>query len=238
MKRSMRLTIIIIQGIFALHILTNTFLMYAANVTPQDSGEISVNVRYGEDPALLTKYHPILQCYLLTDSSDILSQIEQLKEQSKAQLEPLIKQYMLVAETLSQITLNAPTDKEKQAEKNRLHKMFNKTEKTINNILEQYRAVIDSIIHHHTIRTCTMSLSSVSPQLSTLSCQFRHIPSGGYRIYGVLIFSTTKLTWFEPVSIKGGDSYTVNLNRDNIKNPDWTELNWWSFMNLDFSKHH
>jgi hypothetical protein len=30
----------------------------------------------------------------------------------------------------------------------------------------------------------------------------------------------------------------VTLTRNNLKNPYWTDLNWWSFMNLDFSKHH
>ena len=91
---------------------------------------------------------------------------------------------------------------------------------------------------------------------SGVSHQFQNVAPGKYRLYGILAFSTTTLRWFEPIVVKcgvqnsfrkagvqnsfckGGDRPTVYLTRDNIMNPYWTELNWWSFMNLDFSKHH
>jgi len=228
----------IVAGVFILSAFMNSPLSHARTGGPPDSGEIAVNIYYGKDTALFTEYTTTVQLYLLTDDDDILAQIEQLKEQSKAKLEPLVKQYMQAAEKLTQLALEVGTDREKQDEKKRLHNIFTIAEKTLNAILKKYRGVIDSLIEHHTLQTFTMPLSRIMHHVSSINHQFENVAPGKYRVYGIMAFSTTTLRWFEHITVKGGDRHTIYLTQDNITNPYWTDLNWWSFMNLDFSKHH
>jgi hypothetical protein len=232
----------LIISIFILTIFTNKYVSYAESVISPASVEVAVEIDCGKDTALFTKYTPIVQISLLSDRNDILSQIENLREQSKVELEPLVKQYMLTAEKLTQLTAktDADTTQTIQQSKKRLSSAFKAIEKEINAVLIHYQAIIDSRIQQNTLETFMLSCSDVS-------CHFQNVAPGKYRIYGVMTFSTTTLRWFEPVIVKsgvqnsfckGGDRPTVYLTRDNIMNPYWTELNWWSFMNLDFSKHH
>jgi len=210
----------------------NVLPAYAETPESQDSGEIVVKIHYKESAALFTRYDARIHLSLLIDDEDLLSQIELLREQSKPELEPLIKQYMYTAETLTQFALKNKNVRDTQQKKEQFMKVFTTTQKRIHTVLAQYKAVIKSIIQRHTLRTLH-DKSAFSDQL-----QFSELSAGRYRVYGALTFATTSLTWFEPIHVKGGGRYTVTLTRENMMNPDWTELNWWSFMNLDFSKHH
>lgn len=232
----------LIISIFILTTFIHNRVSYAESVIPHNSGEIAVEIDCGKDTVLFTKYTPIVRISLLSDKNDILSQIENLREQSKVELGPLVKQYMLTAEKLTQLTTKTDADTAQtiQQSKKRLSSAFKAIEKKINAVLTHYQAIIDSRIQQNTLETFTLPCSGVSRQ-------FQNVAPGKYRIYGILTFSTTTLRWFEPIIVKygvqnsfckGGDRPTVYLTRDNIMNPYWTELNWWSFMNLDFSKHH
>jgi hypothetical protein len=108
---------------------------------------------------------------------------------------------------------------------------FKTTEKAIETVLERYRMLIDARLQRDTIKTLTSSYP-------TVTSQFENVAPGTYRLYGVMTFATTTLRWFEPIVMKGGGRYSITLTRENLLNPYWTDLNWWSFMNLDFSKHH
>ena len=232
----------LIISIFILTAFINNRVLYAESFISPDSGEITVEIDCGKDMTLFTKYTPIVRISLLSDKNDILSQIENLREQSKVELEPLVKQYMLTAEKLTQLTAKTDVDTAQtiQRSKKRLFIDFKEVGEKIDAVLQHYQTTIDSLIEQNTLQT--LSISS-----SRATYQFSNIAAGKYRIYGVMTFSTTTLRWFEPIVVKcgvqnsfcqGGDRPTVYLTRDNIMNPYWTELNWWSFMNLDFSKHH
>jgi hypothetical protein len=166
-----------------------------------------------------------LTLVLLDDTPDLLAQITALQEKSKPELEPLIKQYMYAAEMLGRLALS---ESEKRTQ---FLQQFVEVEQQINIILDGYRKQIDEILE-------SAALLSTTCSSITESCSLSDVVPGNYRIYAELSFSTTMLQWFEPIEVKGGDSVPVNLTRDNLKNPYWTDLNWWSFMNLDFSKHH
>lgn len=166
-----------------------------------------------------------LRVALLDDTTDLLAHITRLQEDSKKGLEPLVKRYIHAAEMLTQ--LRAATAEEKAP----IIQRFRRAERQIDDILSSYRQQIDQLLERATLNMYTASTLDES-------FVFSGIPSGNYRVYAELMFSTTTLRWFESVSVKGGDDGSVNLTRDNLKNPYWTDLNWWSFMNLDFSKHH
>jgi hypothetical protein len=221
-------------SIFIVTAFINSPLLYAETHVTQTSGEIAVNIYYGKDTALSTKYTPAIHLYLLNDKDNILAQIEQLKEQSKAELERLIKQYMLAAEMLTQLAVKTGTESITQHTKDQLSEDFKVNKKRIDAVLEHYQTAIDTLIEQHTLQTHTTSV----PRITHHASRIRNIAPGKYRLYGVMTFATTTLRWFEPIVVKGGDRHTVYLTRDNLMNPYWTDLNWWSFMNLDFSKHH
>jgi hypothetical protein len=197
----------------------------------QDDGEILVTIHYVQDSTVLTRYTPSIQLSLLDDRDPILAHLEQLREQSKGELEPLVKQYMQIAETLTRLAVTADTGHSSQETKAQFVQTFKITEKAIETILERYRMLIDARLQHDTIKTLTTSCS-------TVTSQFENVAPGAYRLYGVMTFATTTLRWFEPIVVKGGGCYPITLTRENLLNPYWTDLNWWSFMNLDFSKHH
>jgi hypothetical protein len=166
-----------------------------------------------------------LTLLLLDDTHDLLAQMTALQEKSKPELEPLIKQYMYAAEILGRLAVS------ESKKRTQFQQQFAEVEQQINNILDNYRKQIDAILESAAL------LSNMCFSI-TESCFLPDVAPGNYRIYAELSFSTTTLRWFEPIEVKGGDSVPVNLTRDNLKNPYWTDLNWWSFMNLDFSKHH
>jgi hypothetical protein len=197
----------------------------------QDAGEILVTIHYPQDPTVLTRHMPSIQLSLLDDRDPILAHLEQLREQSKGELEPLVKEYMRIAGTLTQFAVTADTGQLPQEKKTQLVQTFKTTEKAIETVLERYRMLIDARLQRDTIKTLTSSYP-------TVTSQFKNVAPGPYRLYGVMTFATTTLRWFEPIVVKGGDRYTITLTRENLLNPYWTDLNWWSFMNLDFSKHH
>lgn len=182
------------------------------------------------DPAVFRKYDAHIALYLLDDQDDIFTQIEALREQSKAELEPVIKQYMLTVEALNQVA--SQKKKGLNPEKDRLLSRFKAIEGQVDLLLEQYKERIDTLIEGHILQTIRMEFP-----VSKALC-FKDLLPGKYRVYGELTFSTTRLRWFKALIIRGGDSYTIIFTRQNMQNPYWTELNWWSFMNLDFSKHH
>jgi hypothetical protein len=229
MKSSIKGSILI--SLFILITILNIPVAHTETGSSQNSGEIIVNLYYGMDPAVLTRYPPTIQLSLLDDRENILAQIEQLREQSKVELEPVVKQYMQTAETLIQLTMKTRAGQAPQHTREQLVNTFKTTEQNIEAVLERYRPIIAARIHQATIETFTLS----DP---TVNAQFGNVAPGPYRIYGVMTFATTTLRWFEPIEVKGGDRSTVNLTRANMMNPYWTDLNWWSFMNLDFSKHH
>jgi hypothetical protein len=209
----------------------NSPFSYSETTVLANSGEVIVNLDYGKDTAGLTRYPPAIQLSLLDDRENIFAQIEQLREQSKAELEPLVKQYMQTAEALTQLAVKTNTGQSARHTRERLLNAFKTTEKNIQMVLEHYRTLITARIQQDTIETLTLP----DP---TVNGQFGNVTPGRYRIYGVMTFATTTLRWFEPIVVKGGDRHTVDLTRENMTNPYWTDLNWWSFMNLDFSKHH
>ncbi len=162
---------------------------------------------------------------LLDDAHDIFAQITALQEESKPALEPVLKRYMYAAEMLGRLPA---ADAEKRAQ---FHQQFSEAETQINRILAGYRQQIYDILDN-------AALMSTACSSLTEACSLSGVASGKYRVSAELSFSSTTLRWFEPVEVKGGEAISVSLTRDNLKNPYWTDLNWWSFMNLDFSKHH
>lgn len=201
-----------------------------ATCLSRDTGEFSVIFRDQADPAVFREYDAHIALYLLDDNDDTFTQIEALREQSKAELEPVIKQYMLTVEALNQVA--SQKKKGLNPEKDRLLSTFKVIEEQVGLILEEYKERIDKLIQGHILQTIRMKFPVSEP------LWFKELFPGKYRVYGELTFSTTRLRWFEPLIIRGGDSYTIIFTRQNMQNPYWTELNWWSFMNLDFSKHH
>jgi hypothetical protein len=195
----------------------------------QAPGDITVAFKYAVAPDVFVQSPPTLQILFLSDHDDIFSQIEALKEQSKAELEPLVKQYMYAAETL--MTSAAEARQADQQTQKRAAELFKTAETHIEVVLARYQLQIDSLMQQHTLMTAMLTLLPAERR-------FTQIQAGKYRVYAVLTFSTTALRWFEPVEVKGGGRHTITLTRENLMNPYWTDLNWWSFMNLDFSKHH
>jgi hypothetical protein len=116
-------------------------------------------------------------------------------------------------------------------EKAQFIQQFREAEQQIEEVLTEYRKPIEILLNNATIVSKTYSSWEES-------FPFHGIEAGIYRVYAELSFSTTTLHWFEPLQLKGGGDSSVILTRDNLNNPYWTDLNWWSFMNLDFSKHH
>ncbi|MBD3304762.1 hypothetical protein GF339_00260 [candidate division KSB3 bacterium] len=205
---------------------------FAAPEPSKHTGEVLITVQYEGGAEFLARYQPRLTVSLLDDRDDLLTQIERLREASKGELEPLMRQYMYLAESLTQIALQQAPPQQKVQKQAQIADRFHRIEQKLSHVLTQYRTRIASLLRKHTLRTLPAKPLSAAPR------RFKAIPPGRYRIYTVLRFATTTLTWFEPVQIQGGDRPNILLTRENMRNPDWTELNWWSFMNLDFSKHH
>ena len=136
---------------------------------------------------------------------------------------------MRVTEALTKLATTARETH--QAQQEQLVRRFTILDLHIQEILDAYQVQLDALIKQRTVRT--LSCPGI-----TEPCRIADIPPGRYRLYGVVTFSTTTLRWFEAIVLKGGDRPTVILTRENLMNPYWTELNWWSFINLDFSKHH
>ena len=167
-----------------------------------------------------------LSVALIDDSSDVLAQIDAWREASKPTLEPLIKRYMYLAERLAQLT-NAADSHERQ----RLGAEMRELETQKDKALTAYRANIRTLLAAQTKKRIDVAVDSLPVTLEALS-------PGAYRAHVILTVKTTQFHWFEPFHIQGGDRLAIRLSREHIKNPDWTDFNWWSFMNLDFSKHH
>ncbi|GAK56072.1 hypothetical protein U27_03034 [Candidatus Vecturithrix granuli] len=201
---------------------------YARPSRCEGRGELVIEVLYPPDIETLAKYDPQFQITLLADDEDILGQIKRLQDQSKPELEPLVKQYMYAAEALNQFKNGKITDQQ-QAQ---LMQSFTVAEKRIQQVLERYTALITVLLQRYTHQKIP------NAPFATTILTLRDVAPGHYRVYGVLTYTTTTLAWFEPVHIKGGERRTITFTRDNLHNPYWTELNWWSFVNLDFSKHH
>ncbi|PIE35541.1 hypothetical protein CSA56_03815 [candidate division KSB3 bacterium] len=195
------------------------------------AGEISVVVSIREEFTNLDAYSPRLTLCVLDDRQDIGAYIERLREESKPVLEPLVRRYMLSSEALTRLTVRRDSPAI-QKERSRLRADFSSANEDIDSILAYYRRRIDRCIEQAIIRhLAEMPVRSDAIVL-------RELPPGTYRVYGVISFATTTLHWFEGVTLEGGESHSIILTRTNMMNPYWTDLNWWSFMNLDFSKHH
>ena len=166
--------------------------------------------------------------FLLDDHQDLSGLLTELQEESKAQLEPLVKKYMYTAELLTRLA----AQRERAVEKKQALLSFHKQEAQIQHILDKYTAQIIQLFQKQTLQIRREEGRSVE------RIEFHDIPSGNYRVYAVLTFATTTLHWFEALNIKGGDTALCVLTRETLNNPYWTELNWWKFINLDFSKHH
>ena len=209
-------------------ILTGTMFGYAASSECEEKGELVVELLYPQNLKTLAQYEPQLEITLLADDDDLLGQIDALQEQSKPELEPLVKQYMYAAEALHQ----SRTGKITQHQQTQFMRNFTAAEKRIHKVLERYTPMITDLLDRHTRQKIR------NTPLLTATLSFHDLAPGQYRVYGVLTYTTTRLTWFEPVHVKGGERRTITFTRDNLHNPYWTALNWWSFVNLDFSKHH
>lgn len=205
------------------------FLHDAAIFANQPTGELIVTVRYDEQADILRMNHAEIRLQLLDDRADLLAQIEALRQQSKAELEPVIKAYMYAAGALTRLaSQNSP---EQQSQQEQLSRTFKASEQQLYAILARYRESIRTIMQRDMVQTHALSASTGTISLKKLA-------SGSYRVFVIATFATTRLIWFESVTIKGGDRLRIELTRNNLKNPYWTDLNWWSFINLDFSKHH
>lgn len=201
----------------------------ATSLQGSAKGTILVEIVYPHALELLTQYEPQLEITLLADDEALMGRIHALQERSKPELEPVVKQYMYAAEALNQIR----TGKIPQQQQTQLMQSFTAAEKRIQQALERYTPLITDLLQRHTCQKIHKM-----PPLAALTLTVKDVAPGRYRVYGVLTYATTTLTWFEPVHIEGGERRTITLTRDNLHNPYWTELNWWSFINLDFSKHH
>ena len=169
-----------------------------------------------------------ITAFLLDDQHDLSGQLLEWREESKAQLEPLVKDYMYTAELLTHLAVQGKRTEERK----RALLSFREVERHIQGILDGYAAQIDRLFQEKTFQIRQEEERAVK------HIEFHELPPGNYRVYVVLTFATTALHWFEALTIKGGDTVLCTLTRENLNNPYWTELNWWKFINLDFSKHH
>lgn len=201
--------------------------------TSSASSTGTITVRLGNDmlTAIASEPEAVLQLTLLADDDDLLADIETLREQSKLELEPLMKRYMYAADALVKLSSDADLNEEERQERTRLHEVYQNTDAQIQSILNRYRGDIEHQLRTHTLDTATLSLKY--SDVHTFQCR-----PGRYRMYAVLTFSTTTLTWFDAIIVQGGDRHSLKLTREGLMNPFWTDLDWWSFINLDFSKHH
>ena len=167
-----------------------------------------------------------LSAALMDDADDLLGQIMAWRDASKPALEPLIKRYMHAVERLAQRSNAADSD-----ERQRLAAEVRSLEAQQEALLTTYRRQIGDLLASHTLKRREMAAVSLPMCLDGMS-------PGKYRIHVILTVETTQFHWFEPIQLQGGDRLAIRLTRENVKNPDWTDFNWWSFMNLDFSKHH
>jgi len=167
-----------------------------------------------------------LSVALIDDSDDLLAQIDAWRETSKLALEPLIKRYMYLAERLTQSASAADSE-----ERERLKTEIRSLEAQKDALLKAYCVKIQKLLASQTRKRLDVAADSLPVTLEAVS-------PGVYRAHVILAVQTTQYHWFEPFRIQGGDRLAIRLSRENVKNPDWTGFNWWSFMNLDFSKHH
>lgn len=218
-------------SLFSVIVGSDALLAFAETTPAAKFGEITVTLPAAQEIAVLPNAAFSLRLALLDDRENLLAQIEQLKEQSKAELEPLVKEYMYAAGVLTQLAAQSeaePTARQTQAQR---LKAFKTAEQQIAAVLAHYRTRIEARLQQNTLQTRTFSAR-------TGNARFERVAPGQYRLLAALTFATTTLRWFEPILVKGGDRPTVRLTRANLMNPYWTDLNWWSFINLDFSKHH
>ena len=111
----------------------------------------SVSIQVIEGLVNIGPYSPRLTLYVLNDQPDIGAHIEQLKEESKVILEPLIRRYMLTAEALTCLTSHKHS-LEIQGEQSRLLSIFSSVKEDIDSHLEDYRQRIDRLIEQNTVR--------------------------------------------------------------------------------------
>ncbi len=206
-------------------------VLYAEDMPEHACPPLTIVLDENEYAPEIARHHPSFHVLLIADNEDILAQIESLKEQSKPALEPVIREYMLAVEALTRLAASQKREQGSEQQKQALRARFYSADTKLTTILAGYRQQIDDLLQQNTVQTL-VSLVSSDPLLVA------GIPSGKYRIYGRVMFATTTFHWFEPVIIQGGECRTMTLTRENMTNPYWTDLNWWSFMNLDFSKHH
>ena len=169
--------------------------------------------------------HARLSAALMDDADDLLAQIMAWRDASKPALEPLIKQYMRSVERLMQLSAGSSDERQRLSADTAVF------EAQTYAILERYRLQIRGLLASHTLKRREMAAVSLPMRLDGMS-------PGRYRVHVILTVETTQFHWFEPIQLQGGDRLAIRLTRENVKNPDWTDFNWWSFMNLDFSKHH
>lgn len=166
-----------------------------------------------------------LSAALIDDADDTLAQMMAWRDASKPALEPLIKRYMYVVERLTQRSVAANSN-----ERQRLAAEVRALEAQKEALLTPYRRQIRELLELHTLKRLEMTAASLPMRFDA--------PPGRYRLHVILTVETTQFHWFEAIQLQGGDRLAIRLTRENLKNPDWTDVNWWSFMNLDFSKHH
>jgi hypothetical protein len=202
--------------------LTIIFLVNAAAAATEQSA-IVVQLAYQRP---LPEHELLLRLSVFDDGDDLHARITALQDASKPALEPLVKRYMYAAEMLGYAARSDDADARAA-----FRRQFDDAEAQINHILAEYRQQIDAVLAdaHLLAHTCA---SAFEP------CAVAGVAPGRYRLYAELSFATTTLRWFEAVEVKGGETVSVALTRDNLKNPFWTDLNWWRFLNLDFRKHH
>lgn len=211
-----------VLGVFAL------CLAMPLAVSAEIPSTIYVQVKIADDLSNFSWEQSCITVSLLGDRQDLGGQLTRLQEESKPQLEPLIKQYMFAAEQLTHLRGH----KERTEEREQTLRSFHEQETRIQHILDDYTVQIAQIFQQQTLQIRREEGRAVE------YIEFHEIPPGNYRVHAVLTFSTTTLHWFEALRVEGGDTALCVLTREKLNNPYWTELNWWSFINLDFSKHH
>jgi hypothetical protein len=219
------LRVFVVLGILGLLALCFTMPL---TVAAELSTDIFIQVEIADKLPNFSWEQSRIKVFLLDDRHNLSRQLTDLQEESKAQLEPLIKEYMYTAELLTRLA----AQKEKAEERTEALLSFHEQETQIQRVLDGYAAQIDRIFQEQTLQIRREEGQAVE------RIEFHDIPPGKYRVYAVLTFATTTLQWFEALSIEGGDTVLCALTRENRHNPYWTDLNWWSFINLDFSKHH
>ena len=220
----------ILRSVVFCGILSFIFPCFAAPLTAVTElpTKIFIQVEIADEVQNFSWEQSRITLFLLDDRQDLSRQLTEWREESKAQLEPLIKKYMYCAELLTRLA----GQQERTDEKTRALLAFHEQETQIQRLLNDYSARIDQIFQEQTLQIRRENGRAAE------RIEFYDIPPGKYRVYAILTYATTTFQWFEALSLEGGDTVSCALTRENLKNPYWTDLDWWSFINLDFSKHH